>query len=106
MAIGGIGLSILLVQLFAGQVHCGLTLTMKRWMAAAILAVMATAVLRATASMIPALNILLLSVSALFWALAFGLYAIKFAAILVSPAADGRQGCLSEHEKGGQSNSC
>ena len=93
LLIGGVGLSVLLVQLFAGQVHCGFALSYRPWMTVAILALPLAMSARFLMIIFAHEYSNLLLIAGILWVLAFALYFSRFALLLISPSADGRKGC-------------
>lgn len=93
LSIGGIALAVLLVQIFAGQVHCGRNLTYYPWMTMAILAIFLSVLFRALAPSYLNVYIHFISLSGTFWLVSFGLYLFYFTRPLMSLSADGRKGC-------------
>lgn len=93
LSIGGIALAVLLVQIFAGQVHCGRSLKYYSWMTIAILAIFLSMLFRVLAA--SHLNNYghFIAMSGMFWLLSFGLYLFYFVRPLMSVSHDGRKGC-------------
>lgn len=92
-SIGAVALAVLLVQIFAGQLHTGRSLQYAPWMTLAILSILISMFFRVLAAIYPSSYIPLLSVSGLLWMLSFGLYCGYFGLSLWRPSSDGRVGC-------------
>jgi uncharacterized protein involved in response to NO len=72
--------------------HTGRPLRADGWETAMFVLIHLAAIVRVVVGMVPGLHVASIQLSALLWASAFGLYAVRYWPVLTRPRLDGRPG--------------
>lgn len=89
---GVFGLSFLVVMVIVGTVHTGRELKSDKWITLSIFLIIVATLLRTLIAFFPSYTMLMITSSAIIWAIPFVIYLIRFYPILSKPRADGLPG--------------
>lgn len=89
---GVFGLSFLMVMIIVGTVHTGRELIADKWITVSIFLVIIATLIRALIPFFPTYNMVMITSSAVIWAIPFMIYLIRFYPVLSKPRADGLPG--------------
>ena len=89
---GVFGLSFLMVMIIVGTIHTGRELTPNSWITLSIVLIIVATLLRTLIPLFPAYTMMMITASAIVWAVPFVIYLMRFYPVLSSPRVDGLPG--------------